>query len=475
MQIKIKIALTIILYSTLITGQDDIASYNPKNLCIRLVTNKTALIQWVEPSTIRSEIEGYTVYYTKDVETPLKEWTTIKIGNYPMTTIQNILLGQIYHFRIQVNALGLRGQGPLSETYDFKMQNRTRSCYDHPKTTTITSLRVLRAAATTPTTAEIWWNFAYDPHQVRGFQIFYAKTDKSFWQNKTIGLTQSAELTDLEQYESYKIALAAITAKGLQYYPQETVVRMDPEEVPLDVKASEITSDSVLLTWAPPIKLIPIKYKISFDAVKDFVDSGGIRQHFKVEKNEVLAEGLSNSFRLLNLMPYTNYRINISAVPVDYSYRPSTKIMAKTEIAAPGDMTRPELHGILNGGNVQLLLPQASEENGPVSYYYIIVVPENKDRIDAPTSFYTTEELLEKDWQEDDVDGPYITAKFSAKIPYAFILGSEDYGGFKNYKLSNKKRYRVFVRAVVITAHGYLFTDSPYSEYFGTLKEKFRV
>lgn len=64
------------------------------------------------------------MYYTKDVETPLKEWTTIKIGNYPMTTIKNILLGQIYHFRIQVNALGLRGQGPLSETYDFKMQNR---------------------------------------------------------------------------------------------------------------------------------------------------------------------------------------------------------------------------------------------------------------------------------------------------------------------------------------------------------------
>ncbi|KAF2893583.1 hypothetical protein ILUMI_12590 [Ignelater luminosus] len=455
---------------------EDSLIYTPKNFCVRLTTNKTALIQWVEPVTIRTEIMGYTLYYTRDAELPLKEWNSTTIGNSPLTTIRDIELGQVYSFRVQVRSLGLDGPGPLSDLYHFKMSNRSRSCYDHPKTLQIKTLNFLRASATSHKSVEVWWNLMYDPHHVTGFQIFYGLEGSNNWKYKLVGLTQSAELTGLEEGANYTITIAAVTISGmLDYYSQEITVKVQPEDVPLNLKVSDIRPDSMILEWSPPTRFYPVKYKIAYDAVKDFIDSTGIRQHFRYETTEEYVDGGIKAYALRNLMPYTNYNINISAIPIDYSYRPAVKITARTDMAAPNPMTKPDIFGVINGDNIQILLPKASEEYGPVSYYYVVVVPETP-YVDLPSKIFSTEELLENEWEEgEDINTPYITAKFSGKIPYAFILGGPDHGGFKNHKLNSKKRYRVFLRAVVITPNGDLFTDSPYSDYISLDSNKMKT
>ena len=40
-------------------------------------------------------------------------------------------------------------------------------------------------------------------------------------------------------------------------------------------------------------------------------------------------------------------------------------------------MVKPDPLGVLNGREVMVILPRASEEYGPISHYYIVVVPED--------------------------------------------------------------------------------------------------
>jgi receptor-type tyrosine-protein phosphatase F len=41
-------------------------------------------------------------------------------------------------------------------------------------------------------------------------------------------------------------------------------------------------------------------------------------------------------------------------------------------------MVKPDLYGVENSEHILVILPQASEEYGPISLYYLIVVPEDK-------------------------------------------------------------------------------------------------
>ncbi|KAK4883032.1 hypothetical protein RN001_006351 [Aquatica leii] len=447
--------------------------YTPKDFCVRLITNNSVLIRWVEPVTLRSEIQGYTVYYTNDTRNLIEHWNSVIIGNYPMTTVRNINLGETYHFRVRVNALGLDKLGPLSDVFSFRLINRTRSCYDKPETATINTPNMLRATATSYSSVEVWWNLPYDPHQVKGFMVLYGTSELGYWSNKTTKTNNFVELTNLEKSTTYTITIAAITDNGLKYYPNEVKVNVSPEEVPMEVEVIDVTGDSMVIKWLPPLRLHPAKYKIVYYGVKDYVDADGAKQRETLNKIEETVDGHVTTFELVDLYPYTHYYVNISAVPIDLSYRPFIKINATTDVGPPGPMRRPIVNGLVAGGNIQILLPKASEENGPVSYYYVIVVPEQGQDPDLPTEIYATDHLLENQWlDEEEIDVPYIAAKFSLKIPYAFILGVGVHGGFKNYPLHQNKKYRVFVRAVVVTPHGQLFTDSPYSDYFSLIDER---
>jgi receptor-type tyrosine-protein phosphatase F len=55
-------------------------------------------------------------------------------------------------------------------------------------------------------------------------------------------------------------------------------------------------------------------------------------------------------------------------------------------------MVKPDLYGVENEELILVILPQASEEYGPISHYYLIVVPEDKSNNNKyPDAFLTDE------------------------------------------------------------------------------------
>jgi netrin-G3 ligand len=56
-------------------------------------------------------------------------------------------------------------------------------------------------------------------------------------------------------------------------------------------------------------------------------------------------------------------------------------------------MVKPDFYGVANSAEIQVILPQASEEYGPISHYYLIVVPEDKLNAQKNPDQFLTDEV----------------------------------------------------------------------------------
>lgn len=138
----------------------------------------------------------------------------------------------------------------------------------------------------------------------------------------------------------------------------------------------------------------------------------------------------------------------MTAISSDEQFRPAAKLIVTTSMAAPKPMVKPDTIESKNKQLITVILPQASEELGLISHYYLVVVP--KQDADKEPDQYTIEELSSTPM---DKVGPYIAAKWMRRsIPNTFSLGDgQKYNGFINRKLQKDVEYRIFVRAVVDT------------------------
>ncbi|CAB3371547.1 Hypothetical predicted protein, partial [Cloeon dipterum] len=207
---------------------------------------------------------------------------------------------------------------------------------------------------------------------------------------------------------------------------------------------------------------------VSYDASKEFVDSQGITQVQLVPRRSILLESSARSHTINELSPFTTYNVNLSAIPADGAYRPPIRITVTTQMAAPQPMVKPDFYGVVSGEEIQVILPQASEEYGPISHYFLIVVPDDPENAYKHPDQFLTDEVIGNSMKPSEFRpyAPYVAAKFPQRnIPYTFHLGnSAAYDGFVNKPLERGKKYRIFVRAVVDTPQKHLYTSSPFSE-----------
>ncbi|XP_069702214.1 tyrosine-protein phosphatase Lar isoform X7 [Periplaneta americana] len=429
----------------------------PTNISHRFQTPDVVCVTWDVP--LREHRNGQITHY--DIEFHKKvDHTTVIDRNTTQTKAVFINLEENTDYVYRVRAHTSQGAGPYSEKITV-----------HTERDIVRAPMSVQAVATSDQSVEVWWEQVPSRSKVIGYQIFYTMTaveDLDEWQQKVVGLTESADLVNLEKYAQYAIAVAARTKTALGRLSEKVTVKVKPEDVPLNLRAHDVNTHSMTLSWSPPIRLNPINYKISFDAVKEFVDSQGITQTQNVPRRLIMLEPTVQSHTINELSPFTTYNVNVSAIPSDHQYRPPTKITVTTQMAAPQPMVKPDFYGVVNSAEIQVILPQASEEYGPISHYYLIVVPE--DKINAqknPDQFLTEELIANKGNKQERENAPYIAAKFPQRnIPYTFHLGSgEQYEGFINRKLERGKKYRIFVRAVVDTPQKHLYTSSPFSEH----------
>ncbi|XP_076649088.1 tyrosine-protein phosphatase Lar isoform X4 [Halictus rubicundus] len=428
----------------------------PTNLSYFFQTPDTVCVTWGMPlqQDRNGQITGYDVQFNKKNDHSAAINRTTSKTRAVFTNLEENT-EYVFHVRARTSM----GSGPYSE-----------------KITIITEKDVSRApmsvkaVATSETTVEVWWDPVPNRSKIVGYRIFYTTTavvDLDEWKHQTVGLTESAELVNLERLTQYAITVAAMYKTGLGRLSEKVTVMVKPEDVPLKLMAPDSSTHSMTLSWTPPIRLNPMKYKVSFDAVKEFVDSQGITQTQIVPRREIRLEPTITSTTINELQPFTSYNVNVSAIPRDGQYRPPAKIKVTTQMAAPKPMVKPDFYGVEHGEEIHVILPQASEEYGPISHYYLIVVPEDKSTDDKQPDELTEDMITGKGAKQEKENAPYIAAKFPHRdIPYTFHLGRGDiYNGYENRKLEKNKRYRIFVRAVVDTPRKHLYTSSPFSGY----------
>lgn len=414
----------------------------PTNLSYFFQTPDTVCVTWDKPlrQHRNGQIIGYDVQFNKknDHSSTIDRNTT-----KTRAVFTNLEENTEYVFHVRAHTS--QGSGPYSEKITIMTEKDIGRA---PMS--------VRAVATSDSSVEVWWEPVPNRGKIVGYQIFYTTTaveDLDEWKQKSVGLTESADLINLEKFTQYAITVAARYKTGLGRLSETVTVKVKPEDVPLNLRAPDSSTHSMTLSWTPPIRLTPMKYKVSFDAVKEFVDSQGITQTQVVPRRQMLLDPQTTNTMINELQPFTTYNVNVSAVPRDGQYRPPAKITVTTQMAAPKPMVKPDFYGVVNGEEIQVILPQASEEYGPISHYYLIVVPEDKSTADKQPDELTEDMITGKGAKQERENAPYIAAKFPHRdIPYTFHLGSGDiYEGYENRKLTKNKRYRIFVRAVVDT------------------------
>ena len=141
--------------------------------------------------------------------------------------------------------------------------------------------------------------------------------------------------------------------------------------------------------------------KVSFDAVKEFVDENGATQTEMIPPQVIFLNRTDTSYTLHRLSPFTTYKVNVSAVPPMREYRPPASIYVTTKMhgsshahvffaaslihyvtvygisTAPSPLATPKLYGVTQSGTIMVVSPQASERLGPISHSFLVVIPES--------------------------------------------------------------------------------------------------
>ncbi|GFU37481.1 tyrosine-protein phosphatase Lar [Nephila pilipes] len=436
-------------FVTYLDTPEGVPTAPPQNMSHNLQSPTTVVISWDPP--VAQYRNGRIVYYGVQFHKALDAKAPEK--NTSATRLVFSGLDENTEYVYRVRAYTGRGPGPWSSPATV-----------HTPGDVPTAPTNVQAMATSEQTVLVWWDQVPYFLDILGYKVLYTLTtveDLEEWHEKEVPLTWSAELTGLDTHAMYAIRVAAATRQGLGRLSELITVRVTPTDVPTLLRAQDVTTHGMLLTWKAPTKLDAVKYKISYSAHKEFYDSHGVLQELPIPAQEVIVDASTTELRVENLMPFTSYQVNITAIPPDDSFRPPAKITVTTAMAAPKPMVKPDSFGVHNNMEITVVLPQASEEYGPISHYFLVVVPE-QFATKEPDDF-TIEELTAT---RQDQTGPFIAAKFLRRtMPENFSLGDgKMYLGFVNRHLLHGVRYKVFVRAVVDTPHKSLYTSSPFSD-----------
>lgn len=441
--------------SNLMVSLEPLPDGAPTDLKYKLTSPTDVTISWSTPETKNNvTITGYQLYFGK---LGASSSTKLDIPNNNRYAFSNLTENTEYAFRIRAKSKG--GFGSYSETITFTT----------PKDSPPPPANV-KAMADSYNSAMVWWDDAAYFSGITGFRVYYsmynltnslANEDLDRWMTKNVTLTNSVIITNLVDHSTYEVRVCAISTNFIGKLSNSVRFRTIPEEVPYDLKATDITTHSVKISWKPPLEFVPSKYKITYDAPeKSFLDEKGNKQTKILPLRTLTTTDVQMA--ITDLRPYTKYRINVTAIPSKEVFRPPVTVTVTTAMAAPKSLNEPTLIGAINAREFELFLPLASEEFGPVGHYYVCVLPADMPTLE--TDSYSTSELINAA-SSANPHGPYIAAKFpKSRMVKKFVLGDgKRYDGFDNRPLNRDQQYHVFVRAVVEHSDS-LYADSAKSE-----------
>ncbi|XP_076439826.1 receptor-type tyrosine-protein phosphatase delta-like isoform X2 [Babylonia areolata] len=434
---------------------DGAPSGAPQNFTATGLTETSVRLTWDLPARkLRNgDIVMYQITYHKLADAINEEDLNI---TDTFVDIVGLEMNTDYIFKIK--AYTSRGAGPWSNRLHFRTFGRMPPA---PK-----NVQVRR---TSPTSIEVSWDEPNFP--VAGYRIYYnmfATPVMYVWQQMDTGPYTVADIVDLEPHTVYAVRVQAKSVDGRYGNLSETVTTdvKDPTERDNVVRNFRVTSrltNLVRLSWSPPKKPDVNVYMLKYSGVKTYRENGQTKQVVH-EPEEVRIPGQMTTWTVKNLQPKMKFEFNISVFFKDSDTGPAVRIITETLINAPPYVAPPAVEAI-QGGGVVVRLQRASEKNGPISHYHIVVVPTKSGPPGKMPADYTLEELVNEGAGVDQpASHPYIAARFEAHaLPPQFQLGNgQEYGAFYNRPLDMDDSYFVFLRAYSVDPR--LYTSSRYSE-----------
>uniref|UniRef100_A0A5S6QAL2 protein-tyrosine-phosphatase n=1 Tax=Trichuris muris TaxID=70415 RepID=A0A5S6QAL2_TRIMR len=379
-------------------------------------------------------------------------------------------LGSTYNFSVRASTS--KGYGPWSDPIVVKAQwNREIAQM---------TVKNITAQAMSSSSALVTWKPIGDK-RVRGYKVHYTQepSNKS-WRDKEI-MDPAADrllIDGLKQNEHYAFCVRTILVDGAVSECSENAFEaIQPRYVIHDLTEERLHSSFVQLRWqydGPRPASFYVKYR------------GRKRYRAQInEWKELSIDGLTIETDQLwlnatNLRPYTNYTFDVGVIWTNGTnrryYLPHT-IDVTTRKSVPPFITAPAVVDSINSKEARIRLEAATEEYGPVSHYWLIVVSADTSRL--PDKIENKEVLHAKTHHPLPGD-PYVAARLSRDDILnlkdgIFVLGNGlRYGDFTNFPLNNRARYKVFLRAFLENegddgSYEPGFASSMYSTEFVTL------
>ncbi|XP_056019779.1 receptor-type tyrosine-protein phosphatase F-like isoform X15 [Ostrea edulis] len=455
--------------SAVIITPDGTPAGAPQNFSAESLTETSVVLEWDLPAKHlqNGEIVMYQLLYHKLADSINTEDLNITGLLYE---VKGLEMNTDYVF--QIRAFTSRGAGPWSPRYLHHTYGRMP---DKPQNV------ALRRKSSHK--IEVTWD---EPKMaVAGYRVFYNdyQTNKmEEWSKIDIGPYTIADIDIPEDKSTYVVRVQAKSVDGRFGNMSESVVEafLNPYVEIDQVRNFQVTlrtANDVHLSWDPPEKLTTVVYYLlHYMGVQSRRVKGQLVRPKFHRPEPLQIQGKQKSFTVNNLLPKTLYTFNISAIFRDGQTGRPQMVRTYTRLLAPIEVPKPEVKGYRKH-SVILKFDRASEENGDLSYYYLVVVPQKVALQKGPQDFKEEELGLKLNettntFYADPMPSNfparnvYIAAKFKAdQLPDEFTLGDGvEYGGFTNRPLDVDFTYRVFLRAYTVEKD--LYTSSIYSYEF---------
>ncbi|ESO86619.1 hypothetical protein LOTGIDRAFT_128794, partial [Lottia gigantea] len=408
----------------------------PRNLHLELIQEDPPRIKvtWQRPRDTHGNVENYKVIW----------------GRFGERYVEKILPAEKYSFVTYSLDKGTKYEFRVLAKNDVDYGERAVETLSTPDGAPAGAPQNFTAIGLSETSVRLTWDLParnLRNGDIGMYQITYHKLSDPV-NEEDLNITDTyMDIQGLEMNTDYIFKIKAYTSRGSGPWSNRLHFRtFDRKDVVRNFRVTMRTPNTVKLSWDPPEKK------------RNYRENGVTKQIFQ-DKEEVQIPGQLTMWTLQNLQPKMRFNFNISALFHDEPGIPGPDVHISTETLIEGKtVTR------IYRGTITLRLQRASEKNGPLSHYIVVVVPEQHSVAKYPQDFIMDNLIKEKQSVDQPASHPYIAARFdSDALPDEFDLGNEqEYGAFFNRRLDPDTEYMVFLRAYTVDPR--LYTSSDYSD-----------
>ncbi|XP_068670555.1 receptor-type tyrosine-protein phosphatase F-like [Montipora foliosa] len=410
---------------------EDVPS-RPEELQAWNLSESSVYVTWKEPLHLNGELQRYQVTY-KQVSSDDRELSEYVIKSKE-TRLESLTPYTLY--TVTVQAFTGAGGGNISVVEVMTDEAAPSSDI------------ILEVSKLGSQSVDLTWNPPRKRNGEIGYFLYYEKT--SFGSSMAVrsfrlhGDTTHKEVSGLKPYTEYQFSIVAYNLKKKLNASNPSTTRATtkaaaPSGPPRNVKITSTTSDSITLSWDPPLE--PNGKILSYEVMY-------------YEKNNPNKKNINNNvkgrtYKISDLTPYSVYLIFVACNSSGGLGRYSPSVEKRTDHGAPPTfppLSRPD-EKTIKSNSFMVTLIEASNEMGVVDYYQVIVRELATDNTNKPVPLGSPDNFKPKDlftYEEARRKKPELVPYIAAQFPASefdqykhFVVGAG-----KKASLQAKRRRR---------------------------------